>query len=231
MTGESMILFPTPPQGPLGTDTEPASPVLDGELLPDDENTALVARRSCTEGLQARVAALVRGMAQPPQLTQLKAVAGYRLRHAPRDVARLVCAFLRGHGRWIAKGWTWATHGDLRADTRAARLAGDQEARRTAQETLRADALTRWAKVGRALHRTLVGWPASDLPRRGPGPRRRPGTPGGHVAPARQPLHGARRTRSRGHLGPQSGTARMADRRNLGGQGQDSGRVLAGPAD
>lgn len=157
MTGDSMILFPTPPQDPLGTDREPISPVLDGELLPDDENTALVARRSGPEGLCARVSVLVRGMAQTPQLTQLTAVAGYRLRHAPRDVARLGWFFLRGHGRWIAKGWTWATHGDLRADARAARLAGDQQARRTAQETLRTDAHARWTKIGRALHRTVVG--------------------------------------------------------------------------
>ena len=45
MTGDSMILFPKQQQGQPGTDTEPASPVLDGELVPDDENTALVARR------------------------------------------------------------------------------------------------------------------------------------------------------------------------------------------
>jgi S-DNA-T family DNA segregation ATPase FtsK/SpoIIIE len=156
VTGDSMILFPKPPPGLLGTDTEPESPVLDGELLPDDQSTELVARRSGPEGLRARVSVLVRGMAQLPQLTQLKAVARYRLRHAPRDVARLGWFFLRGHGRWIAKGWTWTTHGDLRADARAARLAGDQEARRTAQETLRADAHARWAKIGRALHRTVA---------------------------------------------------------------------------
>ena len=38
---------------------------------------------------------------------------------------------------------------------RAARLAGDQEARRTAQETIRADSRARWAKVGLALRRGL----------------------------------------------------------------------------
>jgi S-DNA-T family DNA segregation ATPase FtsK/SpoIIIE len=72
-------------------------------------------------------------------------------------VARLGWFFLRGHGRWIAKGWTWATHGDLRADARAARLAGDQQGRRTAQETIRADARARWAKIGRALHYAMAG--------------------------------------------------------------------------
>lgn len=41
---------------------------------------------------------------------------GNRLRQAPRDVAGLIWFFLRGHGRWIANGWTWVSHGDLRAD-------------------------------------------------------------------------------------------------------------------
>jgi S-DNA-T family DNA segregation ATPase FtsK/SpoIIIE len=45
------------------------------------------------------------------------------------------------------------THGDLRADARAARLAGDPEARRAAQELIRADARARWAKLGLFLHR------------------------------------------------------------------------------
>ena len=123
--------------------------MLDGELLPDNESTALE--------LGVRLAILVRGVAHVPQITQLRAVAGYRLCQAPRDVVRLGWFFLRGHGRWIAKGWTWATHGDLRADARAARLAGDQEARRMAQETIRADAHARWAKIGWALHRALAG--------------------------------------------------------------------------
>ncbi|MGH3570887.1 MAG: hypothetical protein ACRDUW_03515 [Pseudonocardiaceae bacterium] len=141
----------------LGTDRKPAPLVLEGVLLPDHESTALVARRLGPEGLRARVAVLVRGVSHAPQIMQLRAVAGYRVRQAPRDVARLGWFFLRGHGRWIAKGWTWATHGDLRADARAARLAGDQETRRTAQETIRADAHARWSKIGRALHRTLAG--------------------------------------------------------------------------
>jgi S-DNA-T family DNA segregation ATPase FtsK/SpoIIIE len=155
----NLIPFPTPaqpPQDPPGTTGQPASPVLDGELLPNDD-AALVVRRPGPAGLRAWVVVLVRRVAQSPQFTQARGVARYRLRQAPRDVGRLGWFFLRGHGRWIAKGWTWTTHGDLRADARAARLTGDQEARRAAQETLRADAHARWAKIGRALHRTVAG--------------------------------------------------------------------------
>ncbi len=83
-------------------------------------------------------------------------MAVYRARKAPRDLARLVWFLLRGHGRWIAKGWTWVTHGDLRADVRAARLAGDAQARREAQEAIRADAKARWAKLGIALRRMAI---------------------------------------------------------------------------
>jgi S-DNA-T family DNA segregation ATPase FtsK/SpoIIIE len=82
-------------------------------------------------------------------------VAAYRVRKAPRDVTRLWWFALRGHGRWITKAWTYTTHGDLRSDARAARLAGDQETRRIAQETIRADSRARWAKVGLALRRGL----------------------------------------------------------------------------
>jgi DNA segregation ATPase FtsK/SpoIIIE, S-DNA-T family len=81
----------------------------------------------------------------------------FRVRQAPRDAVRLCWFFLRGNARWIAKGWTWATHADLRADARAARLIGDRDARRTAQELIRADAAARWAKLGIAAHRVIVG--------------------------------------------------------------------------
>ena len=101
--------------------------------------------------------------------------------------------FLRGHGRWIAKGWTWATHGHLRADARAAWLAGDSEARRAAQELIRADARARWAKIGIVAHRITVGGLLVSLPRRGAGADRLPGGPGADVALAGQRLHGARR--------------------------------------
>lgn len=152
MTADNLVPFPPSPQNPSGIKGELAPQVLDGELLSDDGNAGVVHRPD-----SAGMASLVRRVAHSPQLTQLGAVAKYRLRHAHRDVTRLAWFFLRGNGRWIVKGWTWATHGDLRADARAARLAGDQQARRTAQETIRADANARWAKIGRVLHRTVAG--------------------------------------------------------------------------
>ena len=157
MSAEDLIPFPPPPQGPLDIEREPAPRVLDGELLSDDHNAGVIAHRPGPAELCTWVGVPVRRVAHAPHIAQLRAAMGYRLRQAPRDVARLGWFFLRGHGRWIVKGWTWATHGDLRADARAARLAGDQQARRTAQETLRVDAHARWAKIGRALHRTLAG--------------------------------------------------------------------------
>src|SRR6185312_11281814 len=122
-----LIPFPTPAGEPLASVPE----VLDGELLTDAENAAVAGRLA--ERLAPRM--LVRVVAQSPRAVQVKAVAGYRVRKAPRDVTRLCWFALRGHGRWITKAWTYTTHGDLRADARAARLVGDQEARRTAQET------------------------------------------------------------------------------------------------
>ena len=146
-----MIPFPTP----AGEQIESVSEVLDGELLTDAENAAVAGRLA--DRLAPRVLVLARGVAASPRTAQVKAVAGYRVRKAPRDVTRLCWFALRGHGRWITKAWTYTTHGDLRADARAARLAGDQEARRTAQETIRADSRARWAKVGLALRRGLAG--------------------------------------------------------------------------
>ena len=61
-----------------------------------------------------------------------------------------------GNWRWLVKLWSWATYADLRADARAARLAGDTEARRTAQELIRADAKARWARVGIVLRRAAI---------------------------------------------------------------------------
>ncbi|WP_130347939.1 hypothetical protein [Herbihabitans rhizosphaerae] len=89
-------------------------------------------------------------------VARARSVLGYRLRKAPRDVLRLLWFFVRGVGRWIATGWRWASYADLRSDARAARLAGDVEARRTAQELIRADAKARWAKAGLFLRRTVI---------------------------------------------------------------------------
>src|SRR4051794_41368912 len=80
-------------------------------------------------------------------VTRVRSVAAYRARKAPADVVRLVWFVVRGHWRWLVKVWSWATYADLRADVRAARLAGDSEARRAAQELIRADARARWARV------------------------------------------------------------------------------------
>lgn len=141
--------------GPLvpatGAEVTPAPPVLDGELLSDQENGAVAALLSRRDRSQPRV------VVDSPWTARLGAVVAYRVRVAPRDAARLCWFALRGHARWIAKGWRWATHGDLRADARAARLIGDREARRAAQELIRADAAARWAKLGIALHRGAVG--------------------------------------------------------------------------
>jgi DNA segregation ATPase FtsK/SpoIIIE, S-DNA-T family len=154
---DNLISFPASapsPQGSPGGRSEPAPEVLDGELLSTQKSAGYSLG---LDRLLLRIVMLVRGVAESPCTAQFKAVTGYRLRQAPRDLARLGWFFLRGHGRWIAKGWTWATYGDLRADARAARLAGDQEARRAAQETIRADAQARWAKFGIAAHRIAVG--------------------------------------------------------------------------
>ncbi|MGH7747373.1 MAG: hypothetical protein ACREQ5_21835, partial [Candidatus Dormibacteria bacterium] len=90
---------------------------------------------------------------QSDHLVQARSVAAYRVRQAPRDLGRLSWFAIRGHARWIGKAWTVFTYADLRADARGARMAGDPEARRAAQELIRADARARWAKLGLFLHR------------------------------------------------------------------------------
>ena len=118
----TLIPFPTS----AGGQVQPAPDVLDGEILSDEENAAVAGRLSGRglDRVAPRVVVLVRVVAHSPRAAQLTAVAGYRVRKAPRDVTRLCWFALRGHGRWITKAWTYATHGDLRADARAARLAG-----------------------------------------------------------------------------------------------------------
>ena len=155
----NLIPSPASPRTPPATGAEvtPAPPVLDGELLSEQENAAVAAHLSGRGRLPTRVAVLARALADSPRTAQLWALVTYRVRQAPRDAARLCWFFLRGHARWITKGWIWATHGDLRTDARAARLIGDREARRRAQEMIRADAAARWAKLGLALHRGALG--------------------------------------------------------------------------
>ncbi|TDP91826.1 FtsK/SpoIIIE domain-containing protein [Labedaea rhizosphaerae] len=103
-----------------------------------------------------RVVSAVRRVWRSPAGQQARTVVAYRVRKAPADLARLAWFTLRGHGRWLGKAWTWFTYGDLRADARAARIAGDREARREAQEAIRADARARWARLGIVLHRSGI---------------------------------------------------------------------------
>jgi S-DNA-T family DNA segregation ATPase FtsK/SpoIIIE len=133
--------------GPSPVRTSIPFPVLEGEIV----------REHGVARLLARAVAWTRTVATSPQAAQLQAAAAYRARQAPHDLIRLVWFFLRGHARWALKGWCWITHGDLRADARAARLAGDSEARRAAQETIRADGHVRWARVGHATRLGLTG--------------------------------------------------------------------------
>jgi S-DNA-T family DNA segregation ATPase FtsK/SpoIIIE len=85
-----------------------------------------------------------------------RSVAAYRARKAPADMVRLVWFAVRGNWRWLVKLWSWATYADLRADARSARLAGDIDARRTAQEAIRADAKARWTRIGIVLRRAVI---------------------------------------------------------------------------
>lgn len=125
--------------------------VLDGEFVTDEEAVAPQGKPS------SAVKSAVRSIADLDGVIRARSVIAYRARKAPRDVARLLWFLTRGTGRWIARGWRWASYADLRADARAARMAGDVQARRTAQELIRSDARARWAKLGIFLRRALVG--------------------------------------------------------------------------
>ncbi|WP_156934775.1 hypothetical protein [Pseudonocardia spinosispora] len=164
-----------PPQGgsvggrgedaaPTGRDL-PDDDVFEAEVLSDEESAEVAARFAKTGEIEKRGPGEVarRGMLtvrravgeawRSDQAARVRSVVAYRLRQAPRDVVRLVWFVLRGHGRWIGKAWTYLTYGDLRADVRAARLSGDAEARRKAQEMLRADSHARWARLVMAAER------------------------------------------------------------------------------
>lgn len=124
-----------------------AGPLVQGDVLSEIKPTD-ISRRSTQ--LAGRAAGATWRL---DYLVRARSVAAYRARQAPRDLGRLSWFAIRGHVRWIGKAWTFLTYGDLRADARAARMAGDPEARRAAQELIRADARTRWAKLGLFLHR------------------------------------------------------------------------------
>lgn len=144
-----------------GSELEPK--VFDAEFI--DHSVASALNRSAVQSPRTRlwwrarvraVASLARRVWRSGPVVRSRSVAAYRARKAPLDLARLVWFVLRGHWRWLVKFWSWATYADLRADARNARLAGDSEARRGAQELIRSDAKARWAKVGIALHRMVV---------------------------------------------------------------------------
>ncbi len=119
----------------------------------EERRRAGVARRR--RDLARRPAALVRRCLADAagvvwrfeHVTRARSVLGYRLRKAPLDLLRLVWFVVRGHGRWISKAWTFFTYGDLRSDARAARIEGDRQARRAAQEMLRGDSRARRARA------------------------------------------------------------------------------------
>ena len=83
-------------------------------------------------------------------VVRARSVAAYRFRKAPVDLVRLMWFVVRGNWRWVRKAWGYLTYADLRADARTARLAGDVEARRTAQELIRSDSRARWTRVAMA---------------------------------------------------------------------------------
>jgi S-DNA-T family DNA segregation ATPase FtsK/SpoIIIE len=120
--------------------------VFEGEIVSDAESAALDRRLSLQRVRDVPVR-VVRVIAASEHTARVKSLAAYRVRKAPRDLGRLTWFAIRGHGRWVAKAWTFVTYGDLRADARTARANGDAEARRAAQEAIRADARARWAKV------------------------------------------------------------------------------------
>lgn len=139
--------------------------VFKAEVLSDEESAAVEHRFAATRAVAKRDSGLLvrrsglllrRSVGEAwrsERVMRLRSVLAYRTRQAPRDLARLVWFVFRGHSRWAGKAWTSFTYGDLRADARAARMAGDPEARRRAQELMRADSRARWARVGIVIDR------------------------------------------------------------------------------
>lgn len=132
--------------------------VYDAEIVPDndgggrDRRPVPVVRRAAIDC----TGYLIRRVRESGRIARLRGLVAYRVRKLPLDLLRLLWFLLHGHARWIVKGWTWATYADLRGDVRQARMAGDAQARREAQETIRADAKARWAKLGIGVRRAVV---------------------------------------------------------------------------
>lgn len=106
---------PSPPQpaqpDTQGTALQPASPVLEGEVIDPDE----YARRRRLPVVRAH-ATVVR-LAGSPRAAQ-----------AARTTARAGVTIGAGFGSWARRGWDQATHGALKRAIRAAEAAGDREA-------------------------------------------------------------------------------------------------------
>jgi DNA segregation ATPase FtsK/SpoIIIE, S-DNA-T family len=130
--------------------------VYEAEILTPEENAELDRRRSATTLERRPPNWLVRLVRESEHAKQIRTVVVYRVRKAPTDAVRLSWFAVRGHGRWLRKLWEFFTYADLRSDARQARVAGDTEARRTAQELIRSDARARWAKVAIVLRRLVI---------------------------------------------------------------------------
>ena len=139
-----------------GRDVEHVGPVLDGELIDDTLPRPQGRAVPCRVSTWRRVADTAGRVWRSGPMVRTRSLAGYRARKVPQDVVRLVWFVLRGNWRWLVKFWNWATYADLRADARRARLAGDTDARRAAQELIRSDATARWAKLGITVHRLVI---------------------------------------------------------------------------
>jgi S-DNA-T family DNA segregation ATPase FtsK/SpoIIIE len=147
--------------GPEATQTD----VFVAEVLSDEESADVARRFAEANSTQRRQpgevvslgVAVVRRMVsagwRSDRVVRARSILAYRVRQAPRDLVRLAWFVVRGHAGWIGKAWTFFTYGDLRADARAARLAGDAEARRKAQELIRADSRARGARLAMATER------------------------------------------------------------------------------
>ncbi|UOX89688.1 hypothetical protein MUY14_03355 [Amycolatopsis sp. FBCC-B4732] len=139
-----------------GRDVEHVGPVLDGELIDDTLPQPRPRKPQRPGSPWQRCTAWAGRMWRSGPVVRARSVVAYRARKAPLDLLRLVWFVLRGNWRWLVKFWNWATYADLRADARRARLSGDAEARRAAQELIRSDATARWARLGIVLRRVVI---------------------------------------------------------------------------
>lgn len=153
--GGQVVPFPgtaQPPAVPDGAGLEPAEAPLEGELVTDDEYQRRTGLQRYTPA--AVVVHVVHVVRESERTAHVKALTAYRVRKAPRDVARLSWFAIRGQARWVAKGWDWATFGDLRAEARSARAMRDPAGRREAAALIKASMA---ARREAALRTLLVG--------------------------------------------------------------------------